>query len=188
MMFIFENPNEKPLYLEESWFTDWADEFNQILGDISLPSLAFDGVRIEFSNATTTEKFGALTIDAVKKLIRKTWNVNEEVEDTLRTIRDYHYYRTQMRKVLAEEIHKCNPGIDHQTIKKALDGWFSNVKFTDKILGRYFPAEKKIVLYTKTIERGRRKITPFAERFSDRPLFMNYSMHITICLSPAMAS
>jgi len=161
-MFIFENPDDMPI--GKGWFADWAEEFNSILNDVSLPSFDFDGIRIEFSNKRESDKYGSMTLKTVKKLIRMTWNVNEKIEDTLSTIRNYHYYRTQMCEVLAREIQEYNPGTEWQTIKETMDGWFANSIFYKKVLGRYVPSEKKIILYTKSI-LGRKRDADFRSPF-----------------------
>lgn len=154
-MFTFINDSQMPSYLSKSVFGDWFKKFNQALLKIGLPEWDYSNadIEIEFSNEEKTETHGIISLEDVKEKIKKIWESDERTERILLQINDIDdYFNQQISSLLAENIHVNNQKDSYEKIREILDKLFSEIYFSEYVLGEYYHTKKRIVLYTKNIE------------------------------------
>jgi hypothetical protein len=147
-----------PSCLIEEHFDVWAQKFNQLIKKIGLKEWDFSEstIHIKFSNKEETKKYGNMSLDEAKDIIRKKWKLDERAEELLSQIHDIDTLNgEQWSSHLAEVILVSNREYSYDEIRKILDELFGRVYFTKRILGEYRHSERTILLYAKNIELTR---------------------------------
>ena len=145
---------QMPSYLRNAHFIAWLRKFNQLLVKIGLPEwkLAKLDLSVVFSDEEKTERFGSLTIEELKEIIRDTWGTSEEIEEILEKINSIEDYREFIQELMSAIHHICS-GNDY-TNPEYLYSYLEELEFDMPVLGRYINDEKLIVLYIPNIERA----------------------------------
>ena len=149
-----------PSYLREAHFVAWLRKFGQLLDkiiDSSFPKWTCfrANITIEFSDEEKANRYGSLTIDEVKEIIRETWGKHKEIEEILSKISSLDDYRKLIQELM-EAIHRIYRDEDCKNPEK-LHSLQNEMEFEMPVLGEYINEDKKIILYTINIEKSANK-------------------------------
>lgn len=145
-----------PSYLREAHFAVWLKKYTQLLDEIidkrSLPKWNYyrSNISIEFSDEEKANRYGSLTIEEVKEIIRDTWGKHKEIEEILSRINSSEDYRKLLQELM-RTIHRIYRDEDCENPEK-LHSLLNELEFEMPVLGEYINNDKKIVLYTINIE------------------------------------
>ena len=154
-MFNFKIIGVKPNYLLESDFDTWFNDFNEVFNNYRLTNFPFNhSLSIEFSYVSKKKGNGFYSINDIKDLIRQKWNTNKEIESILKKIKNYEDYKNDgTYEILAGKIRNNNANTNYEDINRKINQWFGNIYHKYNVLGEYIHYQKKIILYTKNIEK-----------------------------------
>lgn len=130
-------------------FEDWIDE-------LGLPSFPHTKLTVEFSDEKKTNTYGNLTVEELKNIIRKKYGSNEKIEEILNKIHSKEDFKRLLEELLCE-LHRI---FGNQNVHNFEDisCYFKDLEFKMDILGSYMHGSKRIILYTKNIEKSARKL------------------------------
>ena len=147
-----------PSYLREAHFAAWLRKFSQLLDEIfdkySMPKWDYyrSNISIEFSDEEKANRYGSLTIEEAKEIIRDTWGKHEEIEGILSKINSTEDYRNLIQELM-RAIYRIHRDEDCENPEK-LHSLLNELEFEMPVLGEYINNDKKIVLYTINIEKA----------------------------------
>lgn len=140
-----------PPYLKNAHFVIWVDRFEQMIKKIGLPPRILKSLNVVFSCEEKTKRYGSLSIEELKDIIRATWNVDTTVEDVLKRINS----KEDLRALIQELVHVLNSinphGIGNEP--ENLYRYLNELEFDEWVLGEYINSKESIVLYIKNIEK-----------------------------------
>ena len=146
-----------PSYLRKAHFAVWLRKFGQLLDkiiDSRFPkwNCYRANISIEFSDEEKANRYGSLTIDEVKEIIRDTWGKHKEIEEILSKISSLDDYRKLIQELMGA-IHLIYRNEECESPEK-LHSLLNEMEFEMPVLGEYINEDKKIILYTINIEKA----------------------------------
>lgn len=146
----------KPTYLNDADFFAWLGKFQKTISEIGLPTIALDELTVEFSNEEEKLPYGSLSVDDLKKIIRDTWGIHKEIEKILNKINDRSACERALEPLMCA-IRETHSGESNSVSAQELFDKMNDLEFEADVLGLYYPKDKRIVLYTKNIEKAASK-------------------------------
>ena len=147
-------PINKPSYLNEVDFLAWLVKFQKTISAIGLQETELDEHTIQFSNEEAKTSYSGLSVEELKKLIRDTWGKDSRVEEILEGIRNRGDFEKEKDELYQELCRVYESKRNLPNPEQILFDKIKELKFEADVLGEYIHAEKKIVLYTKNIEKA----------------------------------
>ena len=171
--FVIDTAN-MPTYLNDADFLAWFEIFKNTISAIGLPPVSFnEKIKVEFSDEEKKLPYGGLSVDDLKKLIRDTWGTDRRVEEILDEIHSREDFDDKQDELYQElrRIYERKRNLPHP--EQILFNKIKELEFDMDVLGEYIHDKKKIVLYTKNIEKAalKKDATAAENRFNIRENF-----------------
>lgn len=153
-MLYFVNARKMPNYLSKNVFELWyQNTLDHISSLAALPLVNLPDLNIRFSNEEKAAKYGSISVEHFKNMVRNKYRTDENVERILANIRCCEDLSgNETIPILAEAICECDPSHFFEDVLVWLEERHADIEFRAKTLGSYNHEKKEIVLYTVNIE------------------------------------